>query len=90
MVNATDPSRVHCTEDDTLPALDALGGAAAIAVAGGGVIIEETSNNELQHFEKYYLAPLLVGSLIYFISTSYGTNRVEQCHAAKGDGVLEQ
>ncbi|MEO8842674.1 MAG: hypothetical protein ABI591_13335 [Kofleriaceae bacterium] len=88
---AADPSTVHCTDSDTLPSLDAVGGAAALAAAGGGFIIEQTSSTgDLHNFSKYYLGPLVAVSIIYFISTSFGTNRVEQCHAAKGDGVPEQ
>ena len=88
---AADPSRIHCTESDALPALDAIGGAAALAAAGGGFIIEQTSSSgDFHNFSKYYLGPLVAVSIIYFIATSYGTNRVEQCHAAKGDGVPEQ
>jgi hypothetical protein len=88
---APDPSKVHCTDSDTLPSLDAIGGAAALAAAGGGFIIEQTSSTgDFHNFSKYYLGPLVAVSIIYFISTSFGTNRVEQCHAAKGDGVPEQ
>ncbi|HEY0250218.1 MAG TPA: hypothetical protein VGC41_01785 [Kofleriaceae bacterium] len=88
---AANPASVHCTDSDALPALDALGGAAALAVAGGGFIIEQTSSSgDLHNFTKYYAGPLVVASILYFISTSYGSTRVERCRAIKGDGVLEQ
>ncbi len=77
-----------CTESDTLPALDAIGGAAALAVAGGGFIIEQTSETgELRNFTKYYAGPLVIAAIIYFVSTSVGTNRVERCHEAKGTSI---
>lgn len=87
---AANPAALDCTDTDTLPAIDALGGAAALAAAGGGFIIEETSSSELQNFHKYYLGPLVAVSIIYFIATSYGTNRVERCRAAKGEGISEE
>jgi hypothetical protein len=88
---AADPSTVKCTDSDVLPTLDAIGGAAALAVGGGGFIIEQTSSSgDLHNFTKYYAGPLVVASIIYFISTSFGTNRVQRCRAVKGDGVIEQ
>jgi len=87
---AADPSSVKCTDSDVLPTLDAIGGAAALAAAGGGFIIEQTSSTgDLHNFTKYYVGPLVAASIIYFISTSFGTNRVEQCRAVKGEGVIE-
>ncbi len=84
---APDPT-AQCTESDTLPAIDALGGAAALAVAGGGFIIEQTSNTgELHNFTTYYAGPLVVAAILYFVSTSVGTNRVERCHEAKGTSI---
>lgn len=88
---ARDPSTVHCTDSDVLPALDAIGGAAAIAAAGGGFIVEQTSDSgDLHNFTKYYFGPLIAASIIYFVATSYGSSRVERCRAIKGEGVLEQ
>ena len=88
---AADPSTVHCTDTDALPALDAVGGAAALAVAGGGFIIEQTSSTgDLHNFTKYYAGPLVVASIIYFIASGYGTNRVEQCREAKGEGIATE
>lgn len=85
---ARDPSSVHCTDTDALPALDAVGGAAALAVAGGGFIIEQTSSTgDLHNFTKYYAGPLVVASIIYFIASGYGTNRVERCRELKGEGI---
>lgn len=88
---AADPSSVKCTDSDVLPTLDAIGGAAALAVAGGGFIIEQTSSSgDLHNFTKYYVGPLVVASIVYFISTNFGSKRVERCRAVKGDGVIEQ
>lgn len=79
---------VRCTDSDTLPALDALGGAAAIAVAGGGFIIEQTSETgDLHNFTKYYAGPLVIAAILYFVATSVGTNRVERCHEARGTSI---
>jgi hypothetical protein len=83
-----DPSKVRCTDSDTLPAVDAIGGAAALAVAGGGFIVEQTSSTgDLHNFTKYYAGPLVLASILYFIATSYGTNRVERCREIKGEGI---
>jgi hypothetical protein len=85
---ARDPSSVHCTDTDALPALDAVGGAAALAVAGGGFIIEQTSSTgDLHNFTKYYAGPLVLASIIYFIASGYGTDRVEHCREIKGEGI---
>ena len=76
--------QIHCTTDDLLPSVDALGGAAALATAVGGVIIEHTSASGAPHdFTKYYMTPLIVVGIVYFIAASKGTHRVEQCQAAK-------
>jgi len=65
-----------------------VGGAAALAVAGGGFIVEQTSSTgDLHNFTKYYAGPLVVASIIYFIASGYGTNRVEACREAKGQGI---
>jgi hypothetical protein len=87
---APNPAALDCTDSDTLPAIDAIGGAAALAGAGGGFIIEQTQDNELHNFTKYYLGPLVAVAIVYFIATSYGTNRVEGCRAAKGEGISEE
>jgi len=87
---APNPAAVDCTDSDTLPSLDALGGAAALAVAGGGFIIEQTQDNELHNFTKYYMGPLVAVAIVYFIATSYGTNRVERCRFIKGEGVSDE
>jgi len=88
---ARDPSSVHCTDTDALPALDAVGGAAALAVAGGGFIIEQTSSTgDLHNFTKYYAGPLVVASIIYFIASGFGTNRVERCREVKGEGLAAE
>ncbi len=84
---APDPG-ARCTDSDTLPALDAIGGAAALAVAGGGFIIEQTSDSgDLHNFTKYYAGPLVVAAILYFVSTSVGTTRVERCREAKGTSI---
>ena len=78
--------KATCTDSDTLPALDAIGGTAALAVAGGGFIIEQTSDiGDLRNFTKYYAGPLVIAAILYFVSTSVGTNRVERC---KSRGLL--
>ena len=76
--------QIRCTDSDFLPSIDALGGAAAIAAAAGGVIIEHTSATGAPHdFTKYYMTPLVLVGIVYFIAASRGTHRVEQCQAAK-------
>ncbi len=85
---APDPSKVHCTDTDTLPAVDAIGGALALAAAGGGFIVEQTSSTgDFHNFTKYYAGPLVLASILYFIATSYGTDRVERCREVKGEGI---
>jgi hypothetical protein len=81
---------IDCTDSDTLPSIDAVGGAAALAVAGGGFIIEQTETNTLHNFTKYYMGPLVAVALVYFIATGYGTNRVERCRAVKGEGIADE
>ena len=34
-------------------------------------------------FTKYYMTPLVVAGIIYFVAASKGTHRVEQCQVAK-------
>ncbi|MBV8757891.1 MAG: hypothetical protein JO257_11460 [Deltaproteobacteria bacterium] len=76
--------QIHCTTDDLLPSVDALGGAAALAAAVGGVIIEHTSaSGEPRDFTKYYMTPLIVVGIVYFVAASHGTDKVETCQAAK-------
>ena len=78
------PDQIHCTSDDLLPSVDALGGAAALATAVGGVIIENTSaSGDPRNFTKYYMMPLIVVGIVYFVAASKGTHRVEECQAAK-------
>lgn len=75
-----DPKSIRCTDSDLLPAVDALGGAAALAVAGGGVIIEHTSDDgSPQHFTAYYMTPLIAVAIAYFWAGSWGTDRVSRC-----------
>jgi len=78
------PDYIHCTTNDTLPSLDALGGAGALAAAVGGTIIEQTSDSGSPHnFTKYYMLPLVAVGIVYFISASSGTHKIEQCQVAK-------
>ncbi len=78
------PDQIHCTTSDFLPSIDALGGAAAMVAAAGGVIIENTSaSGEPRNFTKYYMTPLIVVGIVYFVAASRGTHAVEQCQAAK-------
>lgn len=80
----TDPSAIHCTESGVLPALDALGGAAAISVIGGGILLEHTSEDgEPEHFTAYYAGPLLAVAIAYFWSASFGTDRITRCTELK-------
>jgi hypothetical protein len=79
-----DPAQLRCSEDSLFPSLDALGGAAAIAVAGGGIVLEQTSEDgKPENFTKYYAAPLVALAIVYFISASYGNNRITWCSEAK-------
>ena len=81
---APPPDQIRCTTSDFLPSIDAFGGAAAMAAAVGGVIIEHTSETGAPHdFTKYYMTPLVVAGIIYFVAASKGTHRVEQCQVAK-------
>ena len=78
------PDQIHCTTDDLLPSVDALGGAGALTAAVGGTIIEHTSDSGSPHdFTKYYMLPLVAVGIVYFVSASMGTHRVEQCQVAK-------
>ncbi len=75
-----DPSQVRCTDSDLLPALDSLGGVAAIAAAGGGIVLQHTSNDGTpRHFDLIYAPILLAVSIAAWSSASFGTNRVEHC-----------
>ncbi len=75
---------VKCNDSGILPALDALGGAAAISVMGGGIILERTSeDHEPDHFTLYYAGPLLVLAVVYWASASYGNNRTSRCSDLK-------
>ncbi len=79
-----DARDIHCTESGLFPALDALGGAAAIAAIGGGILIEHTSDTgKAEHFTRYYALPMLVVGVVYFYAASFGTSRVERCQQLK-------
>jgi hypothetical protein len=79
-----DPSELKCTESALLPSLDALGGALAISAAGGGILIEQTSEDgSLDNFTKYYAGPLIAAGILYFVSASFGNNRITWCTDAK-------
>ena len=81
---APPPDEVHCTTDDLLPSVDALAGAGALVAAVGGTLIEHTSESGSPHdFTKYYMLPLIAVGIVYFVSASAGTHRVEQCQVAK-------
>ena len=78
------PDQIHCTTDDLLPSVDALAGAGALTAAVGGTLIEHTSESGAPHdFTKYYMFPLIAVGIVYFVSASAGTHRVEQCEVAK-------
>jgi len=77
-----DPSSIHCTESGVLPAIDALGGAAAISVMGGGILLEG-AKGEPKHFTLYYAGPLLALAIGYFWSTSVGNTRTARCSDLK-------
>jgi hypothetical protein len=71
---------VDCTRSPVVPILDAAGGVALASAAVGGVIHEQTSSDgSPKNFSLYYAAPLVVGSIVYFIAASRGNNRVEWC-----------
>lgn len=79
-----DPDDLTCTESTLLPSLDALGGALAISVAGGGIIIEQTSDEgDLEDFTKLYAGPLVALGILYFVSASWGNNRITWCTDAR-------
>ena len=75
-------SDVSCTEDSTLPALDAITGALAIAGGVGGEIVDQTSH-PINRYELYYGLPAVVLGLVLLVSASNGTNKVESCREVK-------
>lgn len=78
------PSAIHCSDNGLLPAIDALGGAAAIAATGGGILLEHTSDDRKpEHFTRYYAGPGLVLAIIYFYSASFGNDRITRCSDLK-------
>ncbi|MEO8705857.1 MAG: hypothetical protein ABI867_37850 [Kofleriaceae bacterium] len=82
----TDPPTypVKCNDSGILPALDALGGAAAISVMGGGIILERTDeDHDPQHFTLYYAGPLLALAVVYWASASFGNTRTSRCSDMK-------
>lgn len=82
-----DPRTIHCNDSGLLPAIDALGGAGALAVAGGGLIVEGTSDTGSLKNWKYTAAPgLVVAAIIYFYAAGWGTDRVSRCADLK-DGA---
>lgn len=75
---------IHCTTSDALPTVDALAGAGALAAATAGIFAEETgSHGMFDHWEKYYVVPLVAVGIVYFVSSNHGTHAVEQCAVAK-------
>lgn len=80
----TDPAQIKCTSSSIIPALDALGGAAAIGAVGTGLILEHTSEDgKPENFTLYYAAPLLAVAIAYFWAASFGTDHVEKCREVK-------
>jgi len=70
----------NCTEAPIIPLVDAVGGLALGGAAVGGVILEATgSDSAPDNFGKYYAAPLVIGSIVYFVAASRGNTRVEWC-----------
>src|SRR5262245_58124884 len=64
---------LECTKSPVVPILDAAGGVALASVAVGGVVLEQTSSDgSPKNFSLYYAAPLVVGSIVYFIAASRG------------------
>ena len=79
-----DPADLKCSESSLFPSLDALGGAAAIGIAGGGIVLEQTSEDgKPENFTKYYAAPIVALAIVYFVSASYGNNRITWCTDAR-------
>lgn len=69
-----------CTRSPVVPIIDAAGGVALASAAVGGVVLEQTSSDgSPKNFSLYYAAPLVVGSIVYFIAASRGNTRVEWC-----------
>jgi hypothetical protein len=69
-----------CTEAPIIPIVDAVGGLALGGAAVGGVILEATgSDSAPDNFGKYYAAPLVIGSIVYFVAASMGNSRVTWC-----------
>jgi hypothetical protein len=71
-----------CTSDGTLPALDAVAGALAIAGGVGGEIVDQTSH-PIHRYELYYGLPAVVLGIVLLVSASNGTDKVESCQAVK-------
>jgi hypothetical protein len=70
----------NCTEAPIIPLVDAVGGLALGGAAVGGVILEATgSDSAPDNFGKYYAAPLVIGSIVYFVAASKGNSRVTWC-----------
>lgn len=69
-----------CTETPVVPVVDAVGGLALGGAAVGGVILEAAgSDSAPDNFGKYYAAPLVIGSIVYFVAASMGNSRVTWC-----------
>ena len=69
-----------CTETPVVPVVDAIGGLALGGAAVGGVILEATNSDSAPaNFGKYYAAPLVIGSIVYFVAASMGNSRVTWC-----------
>ena len=75
-------SDVSCTEDSTLPALDAIAGALAIGGGVGGELVDQTSH-PINHYELYYGLPAVVLGIVLLVSTSNDTDKIEACQAIK-------
>ena len=78
---------VSCTDSDVFPAIDSLIGVLAIAGSVGGEIADHLATNPIDHFELYIGLPALVTGIIYLMSASSGTDKVEACQAAKQQQV---
>jgi hypothetical protein len=80
---STDVKGAHCTDDDIVPMFDSIVGVLGVAGALGGEIANHLSSHPIAHYELLIGLPALAVGIVYLVSASSGTDKVERCQAAK-------
>lgn len=80
---ATPTVPIECTDSDLVPSIDSVVGVLAVAGALGGELADHLSAHPIAHYELVLGLPALVAGIVFLVSASSGTDKVQRCVAAK-------